>query len=149
MTPTWDNGVTRLYHADARRIPLADESVHCEVTSTPYWNLRDYGLAPSVWGGDSGCPHYWLEGMVAPGARSSDSKSGSKQQNANRRDRMPTSAFCGNVAPGWARWAWSRPSTSTWLTPLRFSVKCGGCCGKTAPAGSTWGTPTAVVGRAI
>ena len=98
MAPSWDNGVTRLYHADARRIPLADESVHCVVTSPPYWNLRDYGLAPSVWGGDSGCPHYWLDGVVAPGARSSDRKSGPKQQNANRRDGIPTSAFCGECS---------------------------------------------------
>ena len=37
----WDNGVTRLYHTDARSIPLPDESVHCVVTSSPYWNLRD------------------------------------------------------------------------------------------------------------
>ena len=94
MTPSWDNGVVRLYNADARSIPLPDESVHCVVTSPPYWNLRDYGLAPSVWGGDPECPHYWSDGMVAPGARSSDSKSGSKQQDANRRDRIPTSAFC-------------------------------------------------------
>ena len=91
----WDNGVTRLYHTDARSIPLPDESAHCVVTSPPYWNLRDFGLSPSVWGGDSECPHYWLDDVVAPGARSSDSKSGSKQLNANRRDRMPTSAFCG------------------------------------------------------
>ena len=91
----WDNGVTRLYHTDARSIPLPDESVHCVVTSPPYWNLRDFGLSPSVWGGDHECPHYWSDGVVAPGSRSSDSKSGSKQLNANRRDRMPTSAFCG------------------------------------------------------
>ena len=95
LTPSWDNGVVRLYHADARSIPLPDESVHCVVTSPPYWNLRDYGLAPSVWGGDPECPHYWSDGVVAPGARSSDSKSGSKQRNANRRDRVPTSACCG------------------------------------------------------
>ena len=95
MAPAWDNGVVRLYHADARCIPLPDESVHCVVTSPPYWNLRDYGLAPSVWGGDSGCPHYWSESVVAPGSRSSDDKSGAKQPNVNRRDRMPTSAFCG------------------------------------------------------
>ena len=30
--------------ADARHIPLADESVHMCVTSPPFWNLRDYGL---------------------------------------------------------------------------------------------------------
>jgi DNA modification methylase len=34
-----------LLKADARMIPLRDESVHCCVTSPPYWGLRDYGLA--------------------------------------------------------------------------------------------------------
>lgn len=37
---------------DARALPLADKSVHCVVTSPPYWNLRDYGLAPTVWDWD-------------------------------------------------------------------------------------------------
>ena len=35
---------------------LPDESVHCCVTSPPYWGLRDYGTAD--WeGGDPGCDH--------------------------------------------------------------------------------------------
>jgi len=46
-------------HADARHIPLADSSVQCVVTSPPYWGLRDYGLEPSVWGGDPECEHVW------------------------------------------------------------------------------------------
>jgi DNA modification methylase len=29
------------------------------VTSPPYWGLRDYGLPPTIWGGDSGCRHRW------------------------------------------------------------------------------------------
>ena len=42
--------------ANARHIPLADESVHMCMTSPPYWGLRDYGLA--TWeGGDAGCDH--------------------------------------------------------------------------------------------
>lgn len=45
-----------LLQADARRIPLADRSVHCVVTSPPYYGLRDYGTAR--WeGGDPGCDH--------------------------------------------------------------------------------------------
>lgn len=28
---------------------LSDESVHCVVTSPPYWGLRDYGLPPVLW----------------------------------------------------------------------------------------------------
>ncbi len=33
---------------DALRL-LPDESVHCVVTSPPYWGLRDYGLPPVAW----------------------------------------------------------------------------------------------------
>ena len=40
----WANGQSALYHADARAIPLPDGSVHCVVTSPPYFGLRDYGL---------------------------------------------------------------------------------------------------------
>ena len=28
------------------------DSVHCVVTSPPYWGLRDYGTPPQIWGGD-------------------------------------------------------------------------------------------------
>lgn len=38
---------------------LPDELVHCCVTSPPYFGLRDYGIAPRVWGGDPKCPHLW------------------------------------------------------------------------------------------
>jgi DNA modification methylase len=34
----------RIYCGPAGRIPLADDSVHCCVTSPPYWSLRDYGV---------------------------------------------------------------------------------------------------------
>ena len=94
MEPFFENGVARLYHADARHIPLPYESVHCAITSPPYWFLRDYGLAPSVWGGDPDCNHDWSRSFQSPGERSSDDKSGSKQLSANRRDAMPTSAYC-------------------------------------------------------
>lgn len=33
-----------ILQADARHIPLRNGSVHCVVTSPPYWGLRDYGL---------------------------------------------------------------------------------------------------------
>ena len=44
MKPHWTNGHSELHLADARSIPLPDGSVHCVVTSPPYWGLRDYGL---------------------------------------------------------------------------------------------------------
>lgn len=39
-----------IVRADARRIPLPDESVQCVVTSPPYWGLRKYaGAQDLVW----------------------------------------------------------------------------------------------------
>lgn len=39
---------------------LADNSVHCIVTSPPYWGLRKYdGVKPSIWGGKKTCKHKW------------------------------------------------------------------------------------------
>lgn len=38
----------RLIQADARRIPLADKSIQCVITSPPYWGLRDYGVGGQI-----------------------------------------------------------------------------------------------------
>lgn len=38
---------------------LEDESVHCVITSPPYWGLRAYGTIPQVWGGRPDCDHVW------------------------------------------------------------------------------------------
>jgi DNA modification methylase len=38
---------------------LPEGSVHCCITSPPYWGLRDYGVAPTVWDGDPSCRHRW------------------------------------------------------------------------------------------
>ena len=36
---------------------LDDDCVDCIVTSPPYWQLRDYGLAPILFGGNGTCRH--------------------------------------------------------------------------------------------
>jgi DNA modification methylase len=53
----------RILVGDARAVlaTLPAESVHCVVTSPPYWGLRDYQLPPTVWGGAEGCAHAWGE----------------------------------------------------------------------------------------
>jgi DNA modification methylase len=38
---------------------LPEKSVHVVCTSPPYWNLRNYGTPPQVWGGAEGCAHVW------------------------------------------------------------------------------------------
>ncbi len=56
VNPTW-----QLRQGDVldRLREMPDESVHYVVTSPPYWGLRDYGLPPSVWGGNPDCEHEW------------------------------------------------------------------------------------------
>lgn len=48
---------------DARRIPLPDRSVHCVVTSPPYWGLRDYGVAGQI--GQESSPEEYVAVLVA------------------------------------------------------------------------------------
>lgn len=61
-----------IHISDCREVlrSLPDESVHCVVTSPPYWGLRDYGTAK--WeGGDPDCEHRvggQVEDGKAPGA---------------------------------------------------------------------------------
>lgn len=75
---------------------LPEASVHCCVTSPPYWGLRDYGLPPTIWGGDKDCEHEWEQhvkpaanGIVNPDGMTAETLSG------NSATRKPIiSAFC-------------------------------------------------------
>ena len=48
---------------DARRLPLADESVHCCVTSPPYFGLRDYQVSGQI--GLESTPAEFVAALVA------------------------------------------------------------------------------------
>jgi DNA modification methylase len=54
----YDDGQARFYLGDSLTVlrEMPSESVHCVVTSPPYWGLRDYGTAEWL-GGDEGCDH--------------------------------------------------------------------------------------------
>ncbi len=52
-----------LLQGNALQIPLADESVHCVITSPPYWGLRDYGIGGQL--GLESTPEQYIENMVA------------------------------------------------------------------------------------
>jgi DNA modification methylase len=68
---------------------LPDESVHCVVTSPPYFGLRDYGTA-SWEGGDPACDH------STPRSRGDDIKSGDKQgTSAGSRPNTQRECKCG------------------------------------------------------
>lgn len=57
-----------IYHGHVLDVlkALPDASVHCVVTSPPYWGLRDYGIQPQVWDGDPGCDHVWGNERIVP-----------------------------------------------------------------------------------
>lgn len=42
---------------ELRKMPA--KSVHCAVTSPPYWSMRDYSTPPQIWGGNPNCQHEW------------------------------------------------------------------------------------------
>lgn len=60
--PAFHDGRVTVYLGDVRSVlrDLPAASVDMCVTSPPYWALRDYGLAPLVWGGDPTCDHRWI-----------------------------------------------------------------------------------------
>jgi len=75
-----------------KRIPTG--SVHCGITSSPYYGLRNYGTPPIVWGGDPNCDHDWTE-VHPPGHRGSDTNPGPLQHAGNKNREKLTSNFCG------------------------------------------------------
>lgn len=77
-----------LIAADARKIPLQDKSVQCVVTSPPYWGLRDYGVAPSIWGA-SDCAHVWGDSVTVNATNHTDKRRWNHTRNG-RDEEHPT-----------------------------------------------------------
>jgi DNA modification methylase len=61
----WEDDHLTLYGGDCRTVlaELPAESVHCVVTSPPYWGLRDYGVSDQL--GLEPTPEAYVENMVA------------------------------------------------------------------------------------
>jgi len=65
----YKDNLRTIYLGDCRDMSeLEDSSVHCVVTSPPYFGLRRYkGLPDSIWGGDENCQHEWIKGEIVLG----------------------------------------------------------------------------------
>ena len=65
VTPHYTDPWLTVYHGDARAVmaEMEPESVHCVVTSPPYWGLRDYG-APGQLGLEP-TPEEYVDNIVA------------------------------------------------------------------------------------
>jgi len=69
VKPYYQDSRVTLYNADVMDglAAIPDGSVHCCVTSPPYWGLRDYGTAE--WeGGDAGCDHKVIDDLRERGS---------------------------------------------------------------------------------
>jgi DNA modification methylase len=77
---------------------LPEQSVHCCVTSPPYWGLRNYKTPPQIWDGDPKCTHEWAQdirkvsGKVGHG-RGGSTLSGGHESWGNR-EGTTSGAFC-------------------------------------------------------
>ena len=92
--PTWE---IRQGHVIDRLAEMPPESVHCVITSPPYWGLRSYETEPQVWGGgDPECPHDWRDGQWVRRS-ADDDKEGYKEatnKGSHNRDTPIGFAFC-------------------------------------------------------
>ena len=63
MKPYWKQDNNKIYQGHVldvlRKMP--DASVHCVVTSPPYWGLRNYNLPSTIWDSEPPdvCEHVW------------------------------------------------------------------------------------------
>ena len=94
--PTWE-----IQQGDVldRLRSMDSESVHCVVTSPPYWGLRDYGLPPTIWDEEEGCEHQWGETLRAGGITGGDGDNTETMKASPRlgrkgRNKRPTSSIC-------------------------------------------------------
>lgn len=121
--PIGDAGATArlLYGADVREslAALPESSVHCVVTSPPYWGLRNYGTPATVWGGKAGCPHDWDERRVYKDSPTRDGGEGVGFHDAEttKSQRWTTSNHC-RTCGAWSGQLGLEPSPDMFVANL-------------------------------
>jgi DNA modification methylase len=83
---------------------LPSDSVHCCCTSPPYFGLRDYGLPPSVWGGDPACEHEWGSEQVAAGGSQKQGATSQRKGRTNIEDQIKRGASQGQFCQKCSAW---------------------------------------------
>ena len=78
---------------------LPDASVHCVVTSPPYWGLRDYGLEPVLWDGEPDCEHDWGDELVKKTSSTYNKDFNERSGNAPGQRKQEASSY-GQISQG-------------------------------------------------
>lgn len=78
--------------AGLRDLPAG--SVHCVVTSPPYWGLRNYGTDPQIWGGHAACEHEWGDELPGNNRGGSGTPTGKNNRGEGCGRANPRGYFC-------------------------------------------------------
>lgn len=100
-------------------ISLPTGSVHCCVTSPPYWGLRDYGVLPLIWGGEEGCSHDWTD-LIQPAANGicrSGGRTGPTLSSASATRKPKLSSSCVKCG-AWRGQLGLEPTSELYITHL-------------------------------
>lgn len=92
--PSWT-----IHQGDALAVlrTMPAESVHCCVTSPPYFGLRDYSIVPQAWGGDVDHKHRWGAEILVNATNHRDKRRWNHAQNG-RGEEQPEAK-----RPDWKR----------------------------------------------
>ena len=71
---------------------LEEQSVHCIVTSPPYFGVRAYNTEPQVWGGDALCEHTWRDAIISRPQTGGTENSGLMRDGRDEAQRRRTAA---------------------------------------------------------
>lgn len=96
------------------------QSVHCVVTSPPYWGLRAYGTDPQVWGGEPSCSHEFddlgIRHMGGPQGAGGD-RAGRDVSGQNSARRIAMGESCGRCG-AWRGELGSEPTPQMFVAHL-------------------------------
>ena len=88
----------KIFVGDCREVmrSMEAESVHLAATSPPFYGLRNYQIAPSLWGGDPSCDHVWGDPQRSQHANSIPGPNGRGGKNGYgaRNVEKETGPFC-------------------------------------------------------
>src|SRR3990167_4636069 len=95
-----DRGIMiTLYNMDVMKAlkQIPDESIDMQITSPPYYGLRDYGKeTESIWDGEENCEHEWVENKsnARGGGGKNNIVGANRNTEANNRGHPTISNFC-------------------------------------------------------
>jgi DNA modification methylase len=95
----------KILNGDVRAMlkTLADESVHCVVTSPPYYGLRMYGTPAQIWGADPDCTHIWGDQLRKTGGSGFQGRNSQRWGRSNVRFQE-TIRDAGNICTECGAW---------------------------------------------